>query len=93
MKILQVSTAFKPSWERGGITKAVYEISKELNKKHEVTVYTTDQGTKRVECLKNNAVNVDGLAVYYFSNISNYMAMKLNIITPYYLPFVSQKKS
>lgn len=92
MKILQVSTAFKPSWERGGITRAVYEISCELNKNHEVTVYTTDQGGKRVETLKNKQVIVDGLIVYYFSNLSNWFAMKLNIVTPYYLAFIARKK-
>ena len=92
MKILQVSTAFKPSWERGGIVRAVYEISKELNKDHDITVYTTDQGEKRVDALKNKPVTVDSLIVYYFSNISNRLAMKMNIISPYYLPLIARRE-
>jgi glycosyltransferase involved in cell wall biosynthesis len=73
MKILQVSTAFKPSWETGGTTRITYELSKGLiNRNHEV--------------------NVDGVIVYYFTNISNYLAMHMNIVTPYYLPFIARKK-
>jgi glycosyltransferase involved in cell wall biosynthesis len=93
MKILQVSTAFKPSWETGGTTRITYELSKGLiNRNHEVTVYTTDRGQKRVNTLKNQPINVDGVIVYYFTNISNYLAMHMNIVTPYYLPFIARKK-
>jgi glycosyltransferase involved in cell wall biosynthesis len=91
MNILQVSTSFKPSWETGGTVRVVYEISRELVKrKHNVTVYTTDRGQKRVDVLKNRPVNVDGILVYYFRNLSNYLAMKMKIVTPYYLLFVAK---
>lgn len=91
MKILQLSNSFKPSWEAGGTTRVVYEISRNLNiRGHDVTVYTTDRGQKRVEVQKNRPVELDNLIVYYFRNISNYIAMKINIITPYYLYFIAR---
>ena len=93
MKILQISNSFKPAWEAGGTTRVVYEISCALsNKGHSVTVYTTDRGQKRVNVQKNRPVPLDNLIVYYFSNISNYLAMKLNIVTPYYLLFIARKE-
>ena len=93
MKILQISNSFKPAWETGGTTRVVYEISCALfNKGHSVTIYTTDRGQKRVEIKKNRPVPVDNLIVYYFRNISNFMSMKMNIVTPYYLFFVARKQ-
>jgi len=92
MRILQISNSFKPAWEAGGTTRVVYDISCGLKSRgHDVTVYTTDRGQKRVEAKKNRPVRVDNLIVYYFSNISNYIAMKLNIVTPYYLFFIARK--
>ena len=67
MKILQISNSFKPAWEAGGTTRVVYEISCALTDKgHNVTVYTTDRGQKRVEVKKISPVHVDNLIVYYF---------------------------
>lgn len=92
MRILQISNSFKPAWEAGGTTRVVYDISCGLKSRgHDVTVYTTDRGQKRVEIQKNKPVHLDNLIVYYFSNISNYIAMKLNIVTPYYLFFIARK--
>ena len=93
MKILQISNSFKPAWETGGTTRVVYEISCGLRDRgHNVTVYTTDRGQKRIEAQKNSPLKLDNLIVYYFSNISNYIAMKLNIVTPYYLFFTARKE-
>ncbi len=93
MKILQVSNSFKPAWETGGTTRVVYDISHQLaNLGHEITVYTTDRGQERVKIQKNSSVVVDNFVVYYFRNISNYLAMKLNIVTPYYLFFAARKQ-
>ena len=59
MRILQISNSFKPSWEAGGTTRVVYEISRNLNiRGHDVTVYTTDRGKKRVEVQKNRPVQL-----------------------------------
>ena len=92
MRILQISNSFKPAWEAGGTTRVVYDISCGLKiRGHNITVYTTDRGQKRVKAQKNKPVQLDNLIVYYFSNISNYIAMKLNIVTPYYLFFIARK--
>lgn len=93
MKILQVSNFFKPSWETGGVTKVNYEISKNLAQRgHDVTVYTTDGFSSRLNVPKNKATNVDGIRVYYFYNLIHSLAKKVKITTPYYLPFVLRKE-
>jgi len=92
MKILQVVSSFKPAWETGGTNRVVYEHSRSLVEKgHKVTVFTTDRGRKRVNSPKNRPVIVDNIQVYYFRNISNYLARK-KIITPYYLPLIARKE-
>jgi len=92
MKILQVSTSFKPAWETGGTCRVAYEISKNLVKRgHRVTVFTTDRGEKRINVQKNQPVLIDGIRVYYFRNISNYLAKKKTVI-PYYLPAIAKRQ-
>ena len=90
MKILEVTSFFKPSWEAGGIARVSYEISKRFAEKHEVTVYTTDGFKSRLKVQKNRSIQVDNMSVYYFSNLSNYLASK-NICIPYLLPYVVKK--
>ena len=86
MNILQVSQSFYPCFDAGGVVRVVYEISKELTAKgHNVTVYTTDGCTKRLKVEKNIPVPVEGIKVYYFSNLSNKLKIKLKITTPYHL--------
>lgn len=93
MRILHVTSSFKPAWETGGVSRVAYEISRNLAERgHEVTVLTTDRGRRRVNVQKNHPVTVDGIRVYYFSNISNYLAMKKKVTTPYYLPFVATRE-
>lgn len=93
MKILQVSNFFKPSWETGGVTKVNYEISKNLVARgHEVTVYTTDGYSSRLDVPKNRPICVDGITVYYFYNVFRSLVKKMKLPTPYYLPFVVRKE-
>lgn len=93
MKILQVSNFFKPSWETGGVTKVNYELSKQLvSRGHEVTVYTTDGYSSRLDVPKNQPVDVDGIKVYYFYNVFRLLVKKMKLPTPYYLPFVIRKE-
>lgn len=89
MKILQVTNFFKPSWEAGGVTRVCYEISKNLSlKENDVTVYTTDGFKSRLDVKVNVPICVDGIRVYYFYNLFIYLVKKMNLTTPYYLPFV-----
>jgi glycosyltransferase involved in cell wall biosynthesis len=78
MKILQVINAFPPAWGTGGPVRATYEISKELVKRgHEVTVYTTDvyNPNSRLKYEKN-PMDMDGIVVYHFKNLSDGLAWK-----------------
>ena len=93
MKILQVCHSFYPCFDAGGVVRVVYELSKKLVKNgHGVTVYTTDGCKKRLDVKKNLPVCVEGISTYYFSNLSNYLRMKLKIATTYYLPTVARKE-
>jgi len=93
MKILQVTNFFKPSWESGGPARVVYELSKKLTELgHEVTVYTTDGFKSRLDVEKNTLVYVDGIRVYYFRSISNYISKNMNFPIPYYLPVVARRE-
>ena len=93
MKILQVTNFFKPSWEAGGVARVAYEMSKHLVERgHEVTVYTTDGFKSRLNVEKNKPVDVDGIKVYYFRNLLNYLVRKMLIATPYKLPSIVKKE-
>lgn len=85
MKILQVVPYFFPAWAYGGPVKVVYEISKELViKGHGVTVYTTDVYNKnlRFSGKRNEIIDISGIKVCYFKNVSNYLAYNLNGYSP-----------
>lgn len=93
LRILQVTNFFKPSWDTGGITRVSYEISKNLvDLGHDVTVYTSDGYSSRLNVPKNISVCVDGIKVYYFSNIFMSLVKKMKLISPYKLPFVLKRQ-
>ncbi|MGV8108426.1 glycosyltransferase [Methanospirillum sp.] len=92
MNILQISHAYIPCRQSGGVVKVVYELSKELIKRgHHVTVITTDGCTQRLEVKKNCEVDVEGVKIWYFRNISNSLRIKFKLATPYLLPFYLKK--
>lgn len=83
MRILQVTPTFVPS-KFGGIKMVSYNISKTLAKKgHEVTVYTTDADMGHLR-LRNteNIKNMGGFNVWYFKNVSNWLAFKHRLFLP-----------
>lgn len=83
MKILHVVPSFVPCYSHGGVVNASYQIArKQVEKGHEVTVYTTDNCDERLKFENNYNVNVDGINVFYFKNISNTFKNKLTIDTP-----------
>jgi len=93
MKILQIINFFKPSWETGGPTRVVYDISKKLVENgHEVTVYTTDGFKSRLNLKKNKPIDVDGIKTYYFRNLSSYLTKEMIFPIPYYLPLIARKE-
>ena len=92
MKILQVCQSFYPCFASGGVTRVVYELSKELvSNGHEVTVYTTD-GCIEVNANNKHSQNIGGIKVYFFKNLSKKLKSKFKIITPYYIPIIARKE-
>jgi len=92
MKILHITPYFYPAWAYGGPPRAAYELCKELVKRgHEVTVYTTDtlDAQKRVYVPSKEALEIDGIKVYYFRNLSNRLAGRYHLfITPTFVKAV-----
>lgn len=83
MNILHVVPSFVPCYSHGGVVNASYQIAKkQVENGHNVVVYTTDSCRERLEFEDNYNVNVDGIRVYYFKNISNTFKNKATIDTP-----------
>ena len=83
MNILHVVPSFAPCFSHGGVVNASYQIAKkQVEKGHEVTVYTTDNCKERLKFENNYNVDVDGIKVFYFKNVSNRFKNKLTIDTP-----------
>lgn len=83
MKILHVVPSFVPCLAAGGVVNASYQIAKKQKELgHDVVVYTTDSCIKRLEFENNYNIDVDGIKVYYFKNISNTFKNKFTIDTP-----------
>ena len=91
MKILQISPVFYPAWKRGGIVSAVYNLSKELVKRgHDVTVYTTDSIDNKTR-QREKFVEVEGIKVYYFQNLSNRLAWNNLFFPPGMFPEIAKR--
>ena len=83
MNILHVVPSFVPCYSHGGVVNASYQIAKkQVENGHNVCVYTTDSCTKRLKFEDNYNVDVDGINVFYFKNISNTFKNKVTIDTP-----------
>ena len=83
MNILHVVTYFAPCFSAGGVVNAAYQIAKkQVQNGHNVCVYTTDSCQERIKLEENYNVDVDGIKVFYFKNLSHSMKTKLTIDTP-----------
>ena len=83
MRILHVVPSFAPCFAHGGVVNASYQIAKkQVENGHDVTVYTTDSCNERLKFENNYNVDVDGIKVFYFKNLSNTFKNKLTIDTP-----------
>ena len=92
MNILHVVPAFAPCFSAGGVVNAAYQIAKkQVEMGHNVCVFTTDSCRERLAMDKHYDVDVDGIKVYYFKNLSNAVKNKLTIDTPLALPFKLRK--
>jgi glycosyltransferase involved in cell wall biosynthesis len=68
MRILTVVPGYYPAFRYGGPTYSVHGLAKALVKRgHEVNVFTTDvDGPGRLAVRLNEAVDLDGVTVWYF---------------------------
>jgi glycosyltransferase involved in cell wall biosynthesis len=83
MKILHVTNFYKPSWEGGGVARVAYDFATEQARiGHNVTVYTTDGFKKRLDVDKNKPIDVEGVRVYYFKNLSLFLSKRFLITLP-----------
>jgi len=82
VKILIVIPYFYPAWRFGGPVRVAYDVSRKLVERgHSVTVYTSDilDENTRVGAFYRN---VEGVNVYYFRNLSLYVARRRMYVTP-----------
>lgn len=83
MNILHVVPSFAPCFSHGGVVNASYQIAKkQVENGHDVCVYTTDNCDKRLKFKDNYNVDVDGIKVFYFKNLSNSFKNSFTIDTP-----------
>jgi glycosyltransferase involved in cell wall biosynthesis len=86
MRILQIAPSFYPAWKYGGAVPAVYNLCRELVKRgHQVTVYATD-ALDRDTRQKEKFVELEGIRVYYFRNLSNRLAWNMIFFSPGMIP-------
>lgn len=88
MKILIVSGTFPPR-NFGGVTASTFKLATSLLQSgHDVTVFTTDTGNDEKNRLDVKfCINMDGLKVFYFKNISNILAFRFRFYAPIRLFF------
>jgi glycosyltransferase involved in cell wall biosynthesis len=92
MNILQVSSSYRPAWSTGGTARFVTQLSEQLVEEgHNVTVLTTDRGNPRLDEKTNQPIDVNGVSVYYLKNLSNFIATKIKLVTPYASPVIANR--
>lgn len=81
MNIVQIISAPPFAWATGGCARVVYELSKELVKRgHEVTMLTTDLYKPNQRYVsRENPEYIDGIQVFRFRYISNWLAWEHKI--------------
>ncbi len=84
MNILQVSSFLYPALAYGGTAKVVYDLSQELSKNHQVTVYTTDSfNNSRRLTEQEKLQSSESFTIRYFKNILNSWAYNLRFVTAF----------
>src|SRR6187431_198526 len=86
MHIVFVIPYFYPALQYGGQPKSSYDLSRALTRRgHRVTVLTTDSGGRSRLPLKKGKTtgeNLDGIQVFYYPNLSNYLAFRHRLFLP-----------
>ena len=92
MKILHVAHFFYPCLSAGGVVNASYQIASNQSKDNEVKVISSDSCKERLKFPNGRYdVDVDGIKVDYFKNLSNGFKLKTMLDTPLAAPFKIRK--
>ena len=96
MKVLQICSYLYPALAYGGPAKVVFELSKQLSKKHIVTIFTTDvwDESRRISSAEK-LQNFRQLKVVYFPNIFNTLAYTMRFFSGFGMipAFLRQSKN
>ena len=92
MKILHVAHFFYPCLSAGGVVNASYQIASKQSKDNDVKVITSDSCKERLKFPNGRYdVEVNGIKVDYFRNISNRFKLVTMLDTPLSAPFKIRK--
>ena len=92
MKILHVAHFFYPCLSAGGVVNASYQIASKQSKDNDVKVISSDSCKERLKFPNGRYdVDVDGIKVDYFRNLSNGFKLKTMLDTPLGAPFKIRK--
>ena len=86
MRITFVIPYFYPAWQYGGTPRVAFELARALAARgHQIKVLTTDSGgVRRLPAVKwKSPVVVEGIEVFYFPNLSNYLAFRHRLFLPF----------
>lgn len=94
MKILQVCSYLYPALQYGGPAKVVYDLSKELSKKHEITVLTSDVWDHERRILSQEQIQSSkSFTIIYAKNIINSIAYTHRIFTCFsMIPYIIRNR-
>ena len=88
MKILHVAHFFYPCLSAGGVVNASYQIASKQSEDNDVKVISSDSCKERLKFPNGRYdVDVDGIKVDYFKNLSNGFKLKTMLDTPLAAPF------
>ena len=88
MKILHVAHFFYPCLSAGGVVNASYQIASKQSEDNDVKVISSDSCKERLKFPNGRYdVDVDGIKVDYFRNLSNGFKLKTMLDTPLAAPF------
>ena len=88
MKILHVAHFFYPCLSAGGVVNASYQIASKQCNDNDVKVISSDSCKERLKFPNGRYdVDVDGIKVDYFRNLSNGFKLKTMLDTPLAAPF------
>ena len=92
MKILHVAHFFYPCFSAGGVVNASFQIASKQKEGNEVKVYSSDSCKERMKFPDGRYdVDVEGIKVDYFKNLSNRFKLATMLDTPLAAPFRIRK--